>query len=76
MHELYEILSELSDRERHVMSQRLRTDTTEDITEIRDRLATEMQISRERIRQIELQAIRKLRSVAQKRKLINESVVN
>lgn len=76
MQELYEILAELSDRERHVMSQRLRTDTTEDITEIRDRLATEMQISRERIRQIELQAIRKLRSVAQKRKLINESVVN
>lgn len=76
MQELYDILAELSDRERHVMSQRLRTDTSEDITEIRDRLASEMCISRERIRQIELQAIRKLRSVAQKRKITRDSVAN
>lgn len=67
--ELVEIMTELNDRERRVMMQRLKMEDEEDLSEIRDRLAQEMQISRERIRQIELQAIKKLRTVAQRRKL-------
>lgn len=65
--ELYHILMELSERERHVVSFRLKMDDTPD-NEIRDELAKELQLSRERIRQIEMQAIKKLRAVAQKRR--------
>jgi len=69
LRELQEIMTELTDRERRVMMQRLKMDEGEELSSIRERLAKEMQISRERIRQIELQAIKKLRTVAQKRKL-------
>jgi DNA-directed RNA polymerase sigma subunit (sigma70/sigma32) len=69
LQELQEIMTELTDRERRVMMQRLKMDEGEELSSIRERLAKEMQISRERIRQIELQAIKKLRTVAQKRKL-------
>lgn len=65
--ELYHILMELSERERHVVSFRLKMDDTPE-NEIRDELAKELQLSRERIRQIEMQAIKKLRAVAQKRR--------
>lgn len=69
MIELREILSELTDRERRVMTQRIRMEEDdEELTSFRDRLAEEMQLSRERIRQIEIQAIKKLRVVAQRRK--------
>ncbi len=67
--ELHEIMTELTERERRVMMQRLRMDEGEELSSIRERLAKEMQISRERIRQIELQAIKKLRTVAHRRKL-------
>lgn len=68
--ELQMILMELSERERRVMTQRLKLDEGEDVSEMRDTLAKEMSISRERIRQIELQAIKKLRAFAQRRQLL------
>lgn len=67
MAELQRILLELSERERRVMSYRLKI--TDDAAYNRDDLAQELQLSRERIRQIEVQAIKKLRAVAQKRRL-------
>lgn len=66
--ELRKILMELSERERRVMKYRLKMDEGTD-SMIRDDLAKELQISRERIRQIEIQAIKKLRAVAQRRRL-------
>lgn len=68
MEELKHILAELNDRERRVMSCRLRMDGADEPM-LREELAKELQISRERIRQIEIQAIKKLRAVAQKRRL-------
>jgi RNA polymerase primary sigma factor len=66
--ELRAIMSELTDRERRVMSCRLRM-TASDEPVLREELAKELQISRERIRQIEIQAIKKLRAIAQRRRL-------
>ena len=66
--ELQKIMSELSEREQRVIHCRLRM-SAEDEPMLRENLAKELQISRERIRQIEIQAIKKLRLVAQKRKL-------
>lgn len=65
--ELQHILSELSERERRVMSYRLRMDDGQ--PNGREDLAKELQLSRERIRQIEIQAIKKLRAMAQRRRL-------
>lgn len=68
MNELQQILSELSERERKVMSYRIsRADEEEDT--VRETLARELQLSRERVRQIEVQAIKKLRAVALRRRL-------
>ncbi|MCE9559241.1 MAG: RNA polymerase sigma factor RpoD/SigA [Armatimonadetes bacterium] len=61
--ELHLVMMDLTDRERRVMQSRLRIDGAIDGTE-RDDLASELQISRERIRQIELQAMKKLRAMA------------
>lgn len=66
--ELRKILMELSERERRVMKYRLKMDEGTD-SMVRDDLAKELQISRERIRQIEIQAIKKLRAVAQRRRI-------
>jgi RNA polymerase sigma factor (sigma-70 family) len=67
--ELHRILGELSERERRVMSYRLRMDPGSNQATATDDLAKELQLSRERVRQIEIQAIKKLRSVAQRRRL-------
>jgi len=67
--ELQDILKELNEREQRVMSQRLRLEDNEEVTILRDKLADEMRVSRERIRQIELSAIKKLRILAHQRKL-------
>ncbi|HRI44812.1 MAG TPA: RNA polymerase sigma factor RpoD/SigA [Fimbriimonadaceae bacterium] len=69
MEELQHILMELNERERRVMSYRLRMDGITDENEVRDDLARELSLSRERVRQIELQAIKKLRAMAQRRQL-------
>ena len=68
MRELKYIMSELTERERRVMSCRLRMESGNDPV-LREELAQELHISRERIRQIEIQAIKKLRAVAQRRRL-------
>lgn len=64
--ELQMVMMELTERERRVMSNRLRMDASGEGVE-REDLAKELQISRERIRQIELQAIKKLRTMASRR---------
>ncbi len=68
LQELHHILMELSERERRVMTYRLRIEDGES-EGLREDLAKELQLSRERIRQIEIQAIKKLRAVAQRRRL-------
>ncbi len=64
--EFHLVLMELSERERRVVAQRLKLENNEEISTMREQLAKEMHISRERIRQIELQAIKKLRAYAQR----------
>lgn len=64
--ELQRILLELNEREQRVMRLRFRLDGQESPQED---VAREMKLSRERIRQIEIQAIKKLRALAQRRRL-------
>lgn len=64
--ELQRILTELNEREQKVMSLRFRMNGEGLQT---DEIASELQISKERVRQIEVQAIRKLRVIAQKKRL-------
>ena len=66
--ELFDIIRELNEREQRVMRLRFRIESNSDII-IQDEIAKELKLSRERVRQIELQAIKKLRAMAQRRKL-------
>ena len=66
--ELRRILSELNDREQRVMRLRFRLDGPNDPNQ-QDDIAKELKLSRERVRQIEVQAIKKLRALAQLRRL-------
>lgn len=66
--ELRRILSKLNDREQKVMNLRFRLDGSDEPIQADD-VAKEMQISRERVRQIEIQAIKKLRAMAHRRKM-------
>ena len=65
--ELQRILSELNEREQSVMRLRFKFDGTE--ARLQEEIAKEMKLSRERVRQIEVQAIKKLRALAQRRRL-------
>jgi RNA polymerase primary sigma factor len=65
--ELHQILAELNDREQRVMRLRFRLDGNE--TPLAEDVARELKLSRERMRQIEVQAIKKLRIIAQRRRL-------
>jgi len=65
--ELQRILDELNDREQRVMRMRFRLEGGE--VSLPEDVAKEMKLSRERIRQIEVQAIKKLRVLAQRRRL-------
>jgi RNA polymerase primary sigma factor len=65
--ELQRILSELNDREQRVMRLRFRLDETE--APVQEDIAKEMKLSRERVRQIEVQAIKKLRALAHRHRL-------
>lgn len=65
--ELQRIMLELNEREQRVMRLRFRLDGQE--APQQDEIAKEMKLSRERIRQIEVQAIKKLRALAQRRRL-------
>lgn len=67
--EYFEVLDELSERERAIMTPRMQVSDPEDIKQVRLRLAKEMQLSHERVRQIELHAIKKLRMMAQKKRI-------
>ena len=67
MKELQRIMLELNEREQRVMSLRFRLDGME--TPYQDEIAKELKLSRERVRQIELQAIKKLRALVQRRRL-------
>lgn len=66
--ELRRIFLELSERERHVMEMRFSLNENIDQTGQED-VAKEMNITRERVRQIEVQALKKLRLLAQQRRL-------
>lgn len=65
---LQQILQDLSERERRVMRRRLGFDDEPAGTVLRD-IGSELQLSRERVRQIEIQALKKLRQLAQRRRL-------
>ena len=65
--ELERVILELNEREQFVMRLRYRLDGADGPQQ--DDLARELQLSRERVRQIEVQAIRKLRAIAEKRRL-------
>ena len=65
--EIEAILSTLDDREQTVMRKRFGFD--EDDKAVLQQIGDELHISRERVRQIESQALRKLRSAARKKRL-------
>jgi RNA polymerase primary sigma factor len=65
--ELQRIMEELNEREQRVMRLRFKLDGTE--PPLHEDVAKEMKLSRERVRQIEVQAIKKLRALAQRRRL-------
>lgn len=67
MQELHRIMLELNEREQRVMRLRFRLDGAD--VPYQEEIAKEMKLSRERVRQIEVQAIKKLRALAQRRRL-------
>ncbi len=67
VYELQRILSELNEREQSVMRLRFKFDGSD--AHLQEDVAKEMKLSRERVRQIEIQAIKKLRALAQRRRL-------
>jgi len=66
-HEIDSILSTLDEREQLIMRKRFGFDGED--TYVLQQIGEELNISRERVRQIEAQALRKLRSAARKRRL-------
>ncbi len=66
--ELHQILSELNDREQRVMRMRFQVGEPDTAAPDPEEVAKELKLSRERVRQIEVQAIKKLRAIAQKRR--------
>ncbi|MCX7799783.1 MAG: RNA polymerase sigma factor RpoD/SigA [Fimbriimonadales bacterium] len=66
--ELIKLLSELTDREREIILRRYHLVEGSEHLQQED-VAKEFQLSRERIRQIENQAMKKLRAIAQRRRL-------
>ena len=69
LEELQAVMMQLTEREQRVMMYRLKLAEPTSGTSFRDELSKEFQVSRERIRQIEVQAIKKLRQVAQRGRL-------
>jgi RNA polymerase primary sigma factor len=66
LQELHHIMQELNEREQRVMRLRFRLDGPDETV---DAIAEELKLSRERLRQIEVQAIKKLRAIAQRHRL-------
>jgi len=69
LEELREVICQLSEREQRVMMYRLKMADSPNGRSFRDELCAEFQISRERVRQIEVQALKKLRAIAHRRRL-------
>ncbi len=70
VNELGRIMAELNEREQRVMRLRFRLDDHNNPNPaFQDEIAREMKLSRERVRQIEVQAIKKLRALAIRRRL-------
>lgn len=67
--ELHSVIKQLNAREQRVMMYRLKLAEPKSGASFRDELSEEFQISRERVRQIEVQAIKKLRQIAHRRRL-------
>lgn len=67
LHELQKILNSLNERERTVMRRRLGFDDEE--AHVLQDIGDELQVSRERVRQIEAQALKRLRAAAQRQRL-------
>ena len=65
--QIEELLATLEEREQHIMRKRFGFDGED--TYVLQQIGEELNISRERVRQIEAQALRKLRSAARRRKL-------
>ncbi|GMV36115.1 MAG: hypothetical protein AMXMBFR61_06230 [Fimbriimonadales bacterium] len=68
LRELTEIMAELNDREIEVMRRRLGLESEGDAHVLQE-IGRELQLSRERVRQIEMQALKKLRQLARRRQL-------
>jgi RNA polymerase primary sigma factor len=68
LRELSDIMKELSERELEVMRRRLGLEETGEGHVLQD-IGRELQLSRERVRQIEMQALKKLRQLARRRQL-------
>lgn len=66
---LHQVMLELNERERRVLTHRLRHADSPEKTAAGEQLSEELQLSRERIRQIEVQAIKKLRALAERRRI-------
>jgi RNA polymerase primary sigma factor len=66
--ELQGIIEELNEREQRVMRMRFQLDG-ETVEHPQDEVAKTLKLSRERVRQIEIQAIKKLRQLAMRRRL-------
>jgi RNA polymerase primary sigma factor len=67
--ELHQVFSELNEREKYVVASRMQDSGLDEDRSVRERLSEELQVSRERVRQIEVQAIKKLRVIAQRKRL-------
>jgi RNA polymerase primary sigma factor len=67
--ELQRILNELNDREQRVMKLRFHIGSDDQEVPQPEDVARELKLSRERVRHIEVQAIKKLRTLAQRRRL-------
>ncbi|MDX2066181.1 MAG: RNA polymerase sigma factor RpoD/SigA [Fimbriimonadaceae bacterium] len=65
--ELQGILSELNEREQRIMRMRFQLNSEDDADDESDTDAKEIRLSRERIRQIEVQAIKNLKRIAARR---------
>jgi RNA polymerase primary sigma factor len=69
LEELQAVIKQLSTREQRVMMYRLKLAEPKNGCSFRDELSREFQVTPERVRQIELQAIKKLKQIAHRRRL-------
>ena len=68
LNELHQIISELNDREQRIMRVKFQMPEPGKPLEGPEDVAAQLKLSRDRMRQIELQAIKKLKAIAQRRR--------